>query len=86
MYLEYMKANIYSHPDVSVLTPEQLAVVRHMYSGALRNYFYLTVPLLGMCLIFAFFTKDNGLQCLDEPRAEKRNDIEFGRFFKRSNN
>ncbi|KAM9933131.1 hypothetical protein OXX80_007247 [Metschnikowia pulcherrima] len=85
-YLEYMKANIYSHPDVSVLTPEQLAVVRHMYSGALRNYFYLTVPLLGMCLIFAFFTKDNGLQCLDEPRAEKRNDIEFGRFFKRSNN
>ncbi|GEQ69305.1 hypothetical protein JCM33374_g2976 [Metschnikowia sp. JCM 33374] len=85
-YLEYMKANIYSHPDMSVLSTEQAAVVRHMYSGALRNYFYLTVPLLGVCLVLAFFTKDNGLQCLDEPRADKRNNIDLekvlGRFRK----
>ncbi|OBA21474.1 MFS general substrate transporter [Metschnikowia bicuspidata var. bicuspidata NRRL YB-4993] len=68
LYMRYMKANIYSHPDVSVLTKEQVNVVRHMYSVALRNYFYFTLPLLGICLLLAFTTRDHGLQCLDEPR------------------
>lgn len=86
LYLQYMKAHIYSHPDLSVLNTEQLAVVRHMYSGALKNYFYFTVPLLGICLVLAFATKDNGLQCLDEPRAEKRNNLDLEKFFRKLRN
>ena len=74
-YLLSLKKNIYSRPDTANLTEAQLHVVRSLYMKAIRNVFYLTIPLVSICLLSTFFVKDNGLQCLDEvPKAtEEKN-------------
>lgn len=65
-YLDYLKNHIYSHVETSTLNSNQVSVIINMYETALRNYFYLLVPFIGLCLISSFFIKDNGLQCIDE--------------------
>lgn len=65
-YLNYMKNHIYSKIDTSILTNDQVLVVRQMYMTSIRNFFYLTIPLLAICLITNLFVKDRGLQCIDE--------------------
>lgn len=75
-YLHYLKAHIYSHVDVTSLTAEQLHVVRTMYMKAIRNFFYLLVPLLAVCLLSCLLVRDNGLQCLDEEKLDEEDNIE----------
>ncbi|EMG49234.1 CEX1 Citrate exporter 1 [Candida maltosa Xu316] len=70
-YLNYMKSHIYSKIDTSVLEPAQVVVVRQMYMTAIKNFFYLTIPLLAICLITNCFVKDRGLQCIDELEEEE---------------
>lgn len=65
-YLDYLKDHIYSHIETSTLNGSQVAVITRMYEMALRNYFYLLIPFIGVCLISSFFIKDRGLQCIDE--------------------
>lgn len=69
-YLNYMQNHIYSKIDTSVLTHDQVVVVRQMYMTSIRNFFYLTIPLLAICLITNLFVKDKGLQCIDEEPEE----------------
>ena len=69
-YLNYMQNHIYSKIDTSVLTHDQVVVVRQMYMTSIRNFFYLTIPLLAICLITNLFVKDKGLQCIDEDPEE----------------
>ncbi|RCK66050.1 putative transporter C3H1.06c [Candida viswanathii] len=71
-YLTYMKTHIYSKIDTSVLTHAQVVVIRQMYMTAIRNFFYLTIPLLAICLITNMFVKDRGLQCIDEEPLEEK--------------
>lgn len=71
-FLYNLRDSIYSHPDISTLTPLQIKVVRSMYMTSIRNVFYLTIPLIGICLISSCFVKDRGLQCLDQPRVDEK--------------
>lgn len=72
-YLMYLKTHIYSKIDTTQLTAAQILIVRKMYMNSIRNFFYLTIPLLALCLISSLFVKDRGLQCIDEEpeRLEK---------------
>ena len=71
-YLMYLKTHVYSKVDTTQLTADQVLIVRQMYMQAIRN-FYLTIPLLALCLISSLFVKDKGLQCIDEePKKRKR--------------
>lgn len=71
LFLNYLLANIYSHPSLTLLTAAQAHVVKQMYATALRNYFYSNLPIMGIPLILSVFTKDNGLFSLDELPSEK---------------
>lgn len=75
-YLDYMSENIYNKVDTKGLDLEQVKVVIDMYITGLKNYFYLLVPLIGLCLISSFFIKDRGLQCIDEIPINQRKDLE----------
>lgn len=77
-YLRYLETNIYSRFDTSSLTTKQTSAVRLMYVNALKNYFYLLIPFIAICLITSFFIKDRGLQCIDEiePPTRKNSDTE----------
>ncbi|CAH6718698.1 putative MFS-type transporter M2p [[Candida] jaroonii] len=76
-YLNYLKAHIYTKVKITGVSDDQVKTVRHMYMIAIRDYFYLTIPLMGLCFISAFFVKDRGLQCIDEvPDNEKVSDKE----------
>lgn len=65
-YLNNMKTHIYSIIDTNSLNNEQFNAVVDMYDKSLRNYFYLLIPLIGICLLSSFFIKDRGLRCIDE--------------------
>lgn len=72
-YLMYLKTHVYSKVDTTQLTADQVLIVRQMYMQAIRNFFYLTIPLLALCLISSLFVKDKGLQCIDEePEKEEK--------------
>ncbi|KAF3988256.1 hypothetical protein FT663_03462 [Candidozyma haemuli var. vulneris] len=70
-FLINLKANIYTKADLSGLTELQKDIVRKMYMKSIRNVFYFTIPLLGICLILSFLVKDRGLQCLDQQPEKK---------------
>ncbi|RLV91573.1 hypothetical protein JA1_003808 [Spathaspora sp. JA1] len=69
-YLNYIKSHIYSRIDTSELTSQQIVIVKHMYMKSIRNFFYLTIPLIGLCFISTIFVNDKGLQCIDEEPAD----------------
>lgn len=71
LFLINLKANIYTKADLSGLTELQKDIVRKMYMKSIRNVFYFTIPLLGICLILLFLVKDRGLQCLDQQPEKK---------------
>lgn len=71
-YLSYLEDHIYSEIDVDGLNPEQVEAVRSMFLSSLRNYYYLLIPFMAVCLISSFFIRDRGLQCIDELPAEKK--------------
>ncbi|EGV64972.1 hypothetical protein PSN45_005325 [Yamadazyma tenuis] len=70
-YLEYLESNIYAKIEIKGLSAGQVNHVIGMYEKALRNYFYLLIPLIGVCLVSSFFIKDRGLQCIDEADQRK---------------
>ncbi|CUM55984.1 uncharacterized protein AC631_05047 [Debaryomyces fabryi] len=72
-YLRYLETNIYSRFDTSSLTSSQTSVVKLMYVSALKNYFYLLIPFIAICLITSFLIKDKGLQCIDEIEPLRKN-------------
>lgn len=75
-YLTYMKSHIYSKIDPKGLTHDQINLVRDMYMKAMRNIFYLLIPLIAICLISCVTIKDRGLQCIDEQPIQKPKDEE----------
>ena len=71
-YFDFLRKHIYQTIDTTKLNPQQAEVVRRMYVKALKNYFYLLIPFIGICLICSLFVRDRGLQCIDEPTKEER--------------
>lgn len=71
-FLYKLEDSIYSKADTSGLTLAQVLVVSLMYMKAIRNYFYLSIPLLALCLLSCAFTKDHGLRSLDEQEPAKK--------------
>ncbi|CAH2353532.1 putative MFS-type transporter M2p [[Candida] railenensis] len=72
-YLDYLKDHIFNHVQVTGISESQSHVVRGMYMKSVKDFFYLMIPLIAVCLISIFFVKDRGLQCLDEiPEEEKK--------------
>lgn len=65
-FLNFLKTHIYNKIDTSVLNGVQVVVVKGMYMKALHNFFIVTIPMLGLCLIGNLFVRDRGLQCIDE--------------------
>lgn len=70
-YLNYLKSHIYNRIEIKGLSESQVEVVQKMYMKAIRNYFYLTIPMLGLCFVSSLFVKDRGLQALDEMIEEE---------------
>ncbi|EAZ64011.1 suppressor of gal11 null [Scheffersomyces stipitis CBS 6054] len=75
-YLDYLKDHIYSRVDTSKLNHAQQVVVREMYMKAIKNYFYICLPLIAVCFISTIFVVDRGLQCIDEEPEQKNKDKE----------
>lgn len=73
-YLDYLESHIYSTINTSPLSKDQVYIVIRMYEKALRNFYYLLIPLIGVCLISSFFVKDRGLQSIDETPERKQVD------------
>lgn len=75
-YLKYLKLHIYTRIEVTGLNEKQVKVIESMYMKSLMNYFYLGIPLIGICFISSFFLKDRGVQCIDEqpePKDKEKN-------------
>lgn len=70
-YLNYLKLHIYTRIEVTGLNEKQVKVINSMYMKSLMNYFYLGIPLIGICFISSFFLKDRGVQCIDEQPEPK---------------
>lgn len=70
-YLKYLKLHIYTRIEIKGLTEKQVKVIESMYMKSLMNYFYLGIPLIGICFISSFFLKDRGVQCIDEQPEPK---------------
>ncbi|CAN3476382.1 citrate exporter 1 [Diutina catenulata] len=66
-FVDHWKQHIYQHIDTANITHDQLRAVQRVYMYAIRNFFYLMVPLIGLCLISTLFVGDHGLHCIDEP-------------------
>lgn len=75
-YLNYMKDHIYTKINPEGLSAAEVSVVEDMYMKAIRNIFYLLIPLLAICLISCLTIKDRGLQCIDEEPVDKVKDQE----------
>lgn len=71
-YLINLKTHIYSQIDTTGLSAEQIVLVKTMYMKSLHNFFYLTIPLIGLCFVSTIFITDHGLHCIDEE-PEKLN-------------
>ncbi|ODV81091.1 MFS general substrate transporter [Suhomyces tanzawaensis NRRL Y-17324] len=65
-FLTYMKTHIYTRIDPSGMSRDQVELIKTMYMKSIKNFFILTIPLMGVCLVSNLFVKDNGLQCIDE--------------------
>lgn len=65
-YLNYLKQHIYSTLNVNGITSAQERILRQMYMKSIKDFIYLMIPLIGICLLTSFLVKDKGLQCLDE--------------------
>lgn len=75
--IDYVKGHIYNKVNVDSLTAAETKEIRDIYTNALRNYFYLLIPLMAICVITTCFVKDNGLCSLDErPPLKKKEDLE----------
>lgn len=70
--IDYVKGHIYNKVNVDTLSAAETKEIRDIYTKALRNYFYLLIPLMAICVITTFFVKDHGLCALDERPAPKR--------------
>ncbi|KAK6461232.1 major facilitator superfamily domain-containing protein [Scheffersomyces coipomensis] len=71
-YLNYLKSHIFTRIEISNLDPSQVQIIKDMYMKAIKDFFYLCVPLLGICFVGSLFVKDHGLHCIDEiPEAKK---------------
>lgn len=66
IYLMGLKGLIYTKVNTEGLTQSQVNVIRDMYMTCIKNFFYLPIPLIALCLISTLFIKDRGLQCIDE--------------------
>ncbi|ODV68957.1 MFS general substrate transporter [Hyphopichia burtonii NRRL Y-1933] len=75
-YLNYLKNHIYDKIQIDGLNDKQITAVRGMYLASLRNYYYLLIPFMAICLISSFFVRDRGLQCIDELPEPKKQDLE----------
>lgn len=76
-YLSYLEDHIYSTIKTNGLNLEQVDAVRNMFLKSLRNYYYLIIPFMAVCLISSFFIKDRGLQCIDElPEPKKQRPVD----------
>lgn len=74
-YLIYLKTHIYTRIEVSGLNNDQVKVVKSIYMKSIRNFFYLSIPLIGICLFCSFLLNDKGVQCIDE-RPEVKDEKE----------
>lgn len=70
-YLNELKQNVFSKIDLGPLNTEQANIIRHIYMIAIKNYFYLLLPFIAVCLISSCFIRDRGLQCLDEAPQDQ---------------
>lgn len=76
-YLISLKSEIYSKIDTTQLNSEQVKIIQGVYMKSIRNYFYILLPFIGVCLLSSLFIRDRGLQCLDEtPIENDKKDIE----------
>ncbi|KAK6453910.1 MFS efflux transporter [Scheffersomyces xylosifermentans] len=75
-FLENFKKHVYEKLDISNLSAVQIQEVINLYIHALRNYFYLLIPFMGICFISSGFIRDRGLQCIDEIPESKKKDFE----------
>ncbi|KAK6198582.1 major facilitator superfamily domain-containing protein [Scheffersomyces amazonensis] len=71
-YLTYLKTHIYTKIDISGLDATQIKIIRAMYMKSIKDFFYLCIPLIGLCFISSLFVKDHGLHCIDELPDEKK--------------
>lgn len=69
-YLLYFKAHLYNRIEMTGISETQAHFIRKMYMKSIRDFFYLTIPLIGICLVSTLVVKDTGLQCIDEKRPE----------------
>lgn len=65
-YLSYLREHIFNKVQIQGLNKDQIEVVHQMYMSSLRNYFIMTIPLLGVCFITSFLVRDRGLRSIDE--------------------
>lgn len=70
-YLNYMKSHVYNKIEIKGLTDSQVNTIEKMYLKAIRNYFYLAFPVIGVCFLSSLFVKDRGLHALDEMPKER---------------
>jgi MFS family permease len=58
-----LRAHVFSKIDLSTIdaTADQILYVRELYLKCCKNVFILWAPLIGTCLILAFFITDKGL-------------------------
>lgn len=78
-YLNYLKLHIYTKIEISGLNEKQVFVIRSMYMRSIMNFFYLGIPLIGICFLSSFFLRDRGVQCIDEepePRKKQKQKTE----------
>lgn len=70
-FLQYTKLHVFTHPDMTGFTVEQVIIVRQMYMTSIMNAFYFFLALLVAALFTCFVVKDDGLHCIDEAKPTK---------------
>lgn len=73
-YINQVRHHMYSHIPTENVSTAQVHLIQQLYVKSLKNYFYLLIPFIGICLISSFFVKDRGLQCIDELPQKKIHD------------
>lgn len=71
-FLLNMKSHVFSHPDYSGFSPQQILHVKQMYMDSIKDSSYFLIPLLALSLLTCVVIRDNGLHCIDEPKEEKK--------------
>lgn len=70
-FLQYTKVHVFTHPNLSGFTADQVTVVHQMYMTSLKNAFYFFIALLALALLTCLVVKDDGLHCIDEAKPTK---------------